>query len=120
MFQARCQNNIATIFEKQGRRREALEVMESTLSVLRECLPPTHPDIAALHINIGTIYDKIGDHSSALQNYQSCLRIQNASLPPHHSDLNRTKDHMKWSIALIQQRDEPPRHVRKYFILPIL
>ena len=118
-FKAKHQNNIATIFEKQGRRKEALKIMESTLPVLRECLPPTHPDIAALHINIGTIYDKIGDYSSALENYQSCLRIQNASLPPHHSDLTRTKYYMKLSIAHVQQRDGSARHVREYSILRI-
>ena len=119
LFKARYQNNIATIFEKQGRRKEALKIMESTLPVLRECLPPTHPDIAALYINIGTIYDKIGDPSSALENYQSCLHIQTASLPPHHSDLTRTKHYMKLSTARVQQRYGSARHVREYFILHI-
>jgi tetratricopeptide (TPR) repeat protein len=113
LFKARCQNNIATILEKQGRRKQALKIMKSTLPVLHECLPPTHPDIATLHINIATIYDTIGDYSNAINNYQSCLQIQNASLPSHHPDLARTKLYMKWSTAHIQHHEELAKHVRK-------
>ena len=120
LVKARCQNNIATTLEKQGRRKEALQIMKSTLPVLCENLPPTHPDIAALHINIGTIYDKIGDYSSALGHYQSCHDIQTKSLPPHHPDLTRTKDYMKWSTAHIRRREELAQHVRKYSKLACL
>jgi tetratricopeptide (TPR) repeat protein len=118
-FKARCQNNIAIIFAKQGRRRKALKIMESTLPIIREYLPSTHPDIAALHINIATIYDSIGDYSSALNNYQSCLQIQNVSLSAHHPDLTRTKHYMKWSTAHIQQREALSKHVSKCSIFQL-
>ena len=117
VFKAKIRNNIATLLEKQGRPREAIENVEYTLKVLCECLPPTHPEIAASYSNIATLYYQIEDYSNALISYEKCHDIQEASLPAHHPDLNRTKLYMRRTMAIIQQRDRGSRHVRKIFHL---
>jgi tetratricopeptide (TPR) repeat protein len=112
MFKAKTRNNIATLLEKHGRRKEALKNMKSTLETLREHLPPTHPEIAASYNNIGTFYYEMEDYPNALLNYEKCRDIQQASLPSQHPDLARTNLYMKRTMAIIQQRERTSTEVR--------
>jgi tetratricopeptide (TPR) repeat protein len=95
MLKARAYNNIATVRDKQGRGKEALENMEQALSILRQCLPPTHPEIAASLSNIATFHYKNQQYLDAMQYCKECLLIQEASLPSHHSDIVRTTSLME-------------------------
>jgi tetratricopeptide (TPR) repeat protein len=113
VLKARIYNNIGTVLEKQGHRKEALKNMESALEIFRECLPPTHPEIAVLYNNIATSYYQIQEYSNALFNYERCFNIQKVSLPPQHPDLVRTDLYMKSTMAIIQQREKTPRQVSK-------
>ena len=81
---------MATVRYKQDRLKEALENMERALTILRQCLPPTHPEIAASLSNIATHYFKNDQYSDAMTYYKECLSIQEASLPAHHPDIVRT------------------------------
>jgi tetratricopeptide (TPR) repeat protein len=112
-FEAKIYNNIGILLEKQGHRREALKNMESAVEVLRECLPPTHPEIAALYNNIAISYYTIEDYPNALLNYEKCLDIQKVSLPSQHPDLVQTELYMKGTIAIIQQREQASTQVWK-------
>jgi tetratricopeptide (TPR) repeat protein len=76
--------------DKQGRHKKALENMERALSILRHCLPPTHPEIAASLSNIATHHYKNEQYSDAMTYYKDCLSIQEESLPSHHPDIVRT------------------------------
>ncbi|UJR32550.1 hypothetical protein I4U23_020012 [Adineta vaga] len=99
---ARTYNNIATIYEKQECRKEALENMGHSLRMLRESLPPTHPEIAISLSNIGTLYDKNKQYSKALSYYDRSLSIQKVSLPEHHPDIIHTSDLMKQTLERIK------------------
>jgi len=112
-FEAKTHNNIATLLGKQGRRKEALKHMKSTLETLRERLPPTHPEIAASYNNIGTSYYEMEDYSNALVNYEKCRDIQQASLPSQHPDLARTNRYIKRIMSIIQQSERTLTKVRK-------
>ena len=81
---------MATVRYKQDRLKEALENMERALTILRQCLPSTHPEIAASLSNIATHYFKNDQYSDAMTYYKECLSIQEASLPAHHPDIVRT------------------------------
>jgi tetratricopeptide (TPR) repeat protein len=93
---------MATIHDKQGRQRNALENMGHALRMLRECLPSTHPDIAASLGNIGTLYYKNEQYSKAMSYYERCLSIQTASLPTNHPDIVRTTGLMNQTFGRIE------------------
>lgn len=81
--------------------------MEQALSILRQSLPPTHPDIAASLSNIATFHYKNQQYSDAMKHYQECLFIQESSLPSHHPDIVRTISLMKQtSRKITPSRDQ--------------
>jgi tetratricopeptide (TPR) repeat protein len=102
---------LATIHDKQGRHKEALENMAHALRMFRECLPSTHPEIAASLSNIGTFYYKKEQYSKAMSYYKRCFSIQEASLPSHHPDIVRTAGLMKQTFVKIEFCDQPLKQV---------
>ena len=106
MFKIRIQNNIATTYKKQNNDNETFKDMANRLQILRECLPPKHPEIAVMHSNIATRYYKKKNYSKALENYEKCHNIQMAVLPPKHVDITNTETYIKKITVLIQQQQE--------------
>jgi tetratricopeptide (TPR) repeat protein len=80
-------NNLAMIYEKQGRYAEAEPLLTRALAIQEKALGPDHPDVADSLNNLATLYAEQGRYAEAEQLYKRALAIREAALGPDHPDL---------------------------------
>ncbi|MBI4752510.1 MAG: tetratricopeptide repeat protein [Acidobacteria bacterium] len=85
-------NNLALVYQSQGRSGEAEPLYLEALEMRRKGLPAGHPDIANNLNNLGTLYKSQGRYGEAKPLYQEALEIDRKGLPSGHpsiaTDLN--------------------------------
>ncbi len=80
-------NNLALLYQAQGRLSEAEPLFGRALKILETALPPNHPDVAASVNDLASLYLAQGRLSEAEPLYQRALKIRETALPPNHPDV---------------------------------
>ncbi len=60
-------NNMASVYEKQGKYENALEYYSKARAVRENALGSDHPDTASTYNNMGSLYYAMGDYSDAMK-----------------------------------------------------
>jgi tetratricopeptide (TPR) repeat protein len=87
-------NNMALVFNSQGRHAEALEYHAKALAIKRDVLGERHPDTAATYNNMAVVFDDQGRHVEALEYYAKALAIRRDVLGERHPDTANTYNNM--------------------------
>ena len=69
-------NNIGSVYNRQGRYKEALQEYEKCLKIQVDKLGHEHLDVAASYNNIGEVYRSLGDSEKALFHHEKALEIR--------------------------------------------
>ncbi len=77
-------NNLALLYNIQGRYEEAEPLYKQALAMFQKLLGTEHPDVATSQFNLGTLYHKQGKYPAADVLYRQSLAIANAKLGPNH------------------------------------
>jgi len=84
---AKSYNNMANIYEAQGKYVEALELHEKSQAILIKALGHDHVNVAASYNNIANIYEAQGKYVEALELYEKSLAIRIKALGHDHVDV---------------------------------
>ena len=66
---------------------KALEYLQQSLTIRKQLLGESHPDVAISYNNIGRIYDAQGDYARALEYHQRALAIRKQFFGESHPDI---------------------------------
>jgi tetratricopeptide (TPR) repeat protein len=77
-------NNLAGLYESQGRHAEAEPLYLRSLSIREKALGPEHPDVATDLNNLAVLYEFQGRLAEAEQLYKRALSIHEKALGPDH------------------------------------
>jgi tetratricopeptide (TPR) repeat protein len=77
-------NDLATIYQNQGRYSEAEPLFQQALAIQEQQLDPDHPDTAASLNNLALLYQLIGRYGEAEPLYARSLAIREQQLGPNH------------------------------------
>ncbi len=80
-------NDLALLYESQGRYSEAEPLYNEALKLDRAALPEGHPDIATDLNNLAALYERQGRYPEAEPLYNEALQIDRAALPEGHPDI---------------------------------
>ena len=75
-------NNLAGLYEAQGRYAEAEPLYKRALAINEKALGPDHPDVAASLNNLANLYQAQGRYAEAEPLYKRALAIQEKALGP--------------------------------------
>ncbi|MEO0804147.1 MAG: tetratricopeptide repeat protein, partial [Cyanobacteria bacterium J06642_2] len=79
-------NHIALRYEKRGRYREAIPLLQHALQIREEQLGASHPDTASSLNNLALLYDSTGKYAEAEPLYLRVLQIREEQLGASHPD----------------------------------
>ena len=80
-------NNLAVLYESQGRYGEAEPLFEQALQLRREVLGERHPDTLTSLNNLAALYESQGRYGEAEPLYEQALQLRREVLgeqPPRH------------------------------------
>ena len=77
-------NNIASVYNSQGKYDEALELYNKALNILKSILGENHVYVAYTYNNIALVYVKQGKYEKALELYNKALDIYKSTLGENH------------------------------------
>ena len=81
-------SNLGSIFQRQGKLREALEQYQQALTLCHRVFKTeNHPTRGTVEGNIGNIYDALGRVNDAIASFERSLAIQKRCLPTGHYSL---------------------------------
>ncbi|MEG4581561.1 tetratricopeptide repeat protein [Microcoleus sp. MON1_C5] len=80
-------NNLAALYQSQGRYSEAEPLYLQALEIDRRSLPEDHPSLATHLNNLAGLYKSQGRYSEAEPLYLQAVEIGRRSLPQDHPDL---------------------------------
>ena len=83
-------NNLAALYDKQGRHAEAEGLNKRSLAIREEALGPSHPDVAETLFNLAIEYDRQGKSSKAEGFYKRALAIREEALGVNHPEVFQT------------------------------
>jgi tetratricopeptide (TPR) repeat protein len=73
--------NIAKLYVKQNKTRDAIENFEKAIQTQQSYLPPYHADIADAYKDLAREYERTGDKTEAIRIYEKILEIVTLSQP---------------------------------------
>ena len=76
-------NNLATVYNSQGRYDEAIELYKQALLIGEKTIGKEHPDYAIDLNNLANVFESQGKFDEALQLYEQSLNIFK-TLPENH------------------------------------
>nr|MDQ2716730.1 tetratricopeptide repeat protein [Chloroflexota bacterium] len=79
-------NNLAGLYESQGRYTEAEPLYQQALAIREQVLGPTHPATATSLDNLAGLHKNQGKYAQAEPLYQQALAIRKQVLEPTHLD----------------------------------
>jgi len=80
-------NNLASLFDAQGKYAEAEPLYQRALAIDEKALGPEHPDTAIDLNNLGGLYHDQGKYAEAEPLYQRALAIYEKALGPEHPNV---------------------------------
>jgi len=79
-------NNLAFLYQSQGRYGEAEPLYKRCLQLREEILGPKHPDTLTSINNLALLYNSQGRYGEAEPLYKRCLQLSEEVLGPKHPD----------------------------------
>jgi tetratricopeptide (TPR) repeat protein len=89
-------NNIAGVYRKQEKYKEALDYYKKALKIRKENLGDGHYRVALSHVNIGLIYLNQDKHQKALDELDKALKIQEKIFTKNHSFTRKTQKNIDY------------------------
>ena len=80
-------NNLAVLYQAQGRYAEAEPLYKRALAIREKALGPDHPDVGTRLNNLAGLYRAQGRYAEAEPLYQRALAIREKALGPDHPDV---------------------------------
>ncbi len=80
-------NNLAGLYDNQGRYSEAEPLLQEALAMSKRVLGDEHPDVATSLNNLALLYDNQGRYSEAEPLYQEALAMRKRVLGDEHPDV---------------------------------
>ncbi len=87
-------NNLAALYESQGRYGAAKPLYQRSLKIFETALGPDHPDVANSLNNLAELYRAQGRYGAAKPLYQRSLKIYETALGPDHPDVATTLNNL--------------------------
>ena len=114
---AQSLNNLAVVFQSQGRTAEAEALYKRTLAIREKALGPDHPDVALSLHNLALVYGAQGRTAEAEPLYKRALAIFEKALGPDHPDVAQSLNNLA-ELYRAQGRtaDAEPLHKRSLAI----
>ncbi|MCB9753808.1 MAG: serine/threonine protein kinase [Myxococcales bacterium] len=103
-------NNVAIMEERSGRDESALRSYEAALSVLRDAMPPDHPDVAITLANMGALQTAIWSLDQGQQALESALERSVEALGPSHPQIALIESMLIYPLRLQGQLDAASQH----------
>src|SRR5262249_51487929 len=94
-------NNLAVLYQEQGRLAEAEPLYKRALAMRETALPAGHPNIATSLNNLAFLYQAQGRLSEAEPLYKRALAMRETALPDNHPDLAASLGNL--SLVHLQQ-----------------
>jgi serine/threonine protein kinase/Tfp pilus assembly protein PilF len=91
---AKALNNLAQVYQAQGRFQEAVALFDSALAIRKRVLEPNHPDLATGLNNLAVLLREQGRHAEAAHRLGQAIAIWEHVLGP---------DHPSFGVALVNQ-----------------
>ncbi|MBO0756798.1 MAG: CHAT domain-containing protein, partial [Bradyrhizobiaceae bacterium] len=82
-------NNLALLYQAQGRYAEAEPIMKRVLAIDEKALGPDHPDVSRDLGNLAALYQAQGRYAEAEPIMKRALAIDEKALGPDHPDVGR-------------------------------
>jgi Tfp pilus assembly protein PilF len=102
----RSLNDLAMVYEGQGRYAEAEPLLKRALAIRETALGPDHPDVATSLNNLAMVYEGQGRHAEAEPLFKRALLIREKRLGPDHPDSGASLN----NLAMVYERQG--RHVQ--------
>lgn len=99
-------NALATLYEDQGRFRDALVLEQRALALAEKFLPPSHPQIAGTLQNMGSIEESQGRLDAAEQFYRRSAKMLEGTPAAKHPNRASVLDHIAHLVLLKGAIDE--------------
>ncbi len=80
-------NNLAVLYNAQGKYTEAEPLYQRSLAIREKALGPEHPDVAQSLNNLAVLYNAQGRYAQAEPLYQRALAIREKALGPEHPNV---------------------------------
>ena len=77
-------NNLAALYQAQGKLKEAEWRYRRALNIKEKLLGPDHPDVAMTANNLAVLYKSEGKYEAAESLYRRALKIFEKALSPTH------------------------------------
>jgi tetratricopeptide (TPR) repeat protein len=94
-------NNLAGVYEDQGRYAEAEPLYKRSLAVWEKALGLEHPNVSASHNNLALLYQAQGRYAEAEPLYKCSLAIREKTLGPEHPYVGITLNNLA-ELAMVQ------------------
>jgi len=82
-------NNLALLYDNQGRYAEAEPLYKRALAIWEKALGPDHPEVAMGLNNLGNLYEDQGRYGEAEPLSKRALAIQEKALGPDHPEVGK-------------------------------
>ncbi len=80
-------NNLAVLYNAQGRYAQAEPLYQRALAIREKALGPEHPDVAPSLNNLAVLYNAQGKYAQAEPLYRRSLAIREKALGPEHPNV---------------------------------
>jgi tetratricopeptide (TPR) repeat protein len=87
-------NNLARLYETQGRYADAVPLYKRSLAIFEKALGPDHPDVAQALNNLAVIYVDQGRYADAEPLYKRSLAIIEKALGPNHPEVAQSLNNL--------------------------
>jgi tetratricopeptide (TPR) repeat protein len=78
---AQAQNNLATVYARQGRNGDAERLYKQSVAMFEKTLGPDHPDLVDILDNLAAFYKDQGRYADALPLVKRSAAIREKSRP---------------------------------------
>jgi len=99
-------NNIASVFQQQGKYFDAQQTYEKGLQILLKDFPFAYPIVAETYSNIGGMFYSMKDYPKALSYYEKTLDVEEKSLPSNHPSLISTCFNLATTYEALKNYDK--------------
>ena len=91
---AKIYNNLAVVYNSQGKHNEAEELYKKSLQIYERVLGKEHPDTVMSYNNLAVVYNNQGKHSKAEELYEEILHIREKKLGEEHPDTAKSYNNL--------------------------
>ena len=99
-------NNLARLYQAQGKYAEAEPLYQRALANGEKVLGPEHPTVAASLNNLAELYTSQGEYSNATPLYRRSLAIREKTLGPEHPNLSTSLENYAALLRKMNREDE--------------